>query len=74
MSELKLRKIGNSVGVILSKEILAKLRVDNGDMLYVAETANGIELSPFNPEFSQQMGAAEDIMRSNRDVLKKLAE
>ncbi len=74
MAELKITTIGNSVGVILSKELLTKLRVNKGDKLYVTETPNGIELSPYNPEFSIQMQMAEDIMREDRDVLKKLAE
>lgn len=74
MTSLKVTTVGNSVGVVLSKEVLAKLRVDKGDTLYVSETPNGIELSAYNPEFAQQMDAAEAIMREDRDVLKKLAE
>lgn len=71
---LKLTAVGNSVGVILPKELLAKLRVDKGDSLYVVETASGVELSPYEPEFAAQFEAAENIMRENRDVLKKLAK
>ncbi|MBU3725051.1 MAG: AbrB/MazE/SpoVT family DNA-binding domain-containing protein [Burkholderiaceae bacterium] len=71
---LKLTAVGNSVGLILPKELLAKLRVDKGDSLYVVETASGVELSPYEPEFAAQFEAAENIMRENRDVLKKLAE
>ncbi|MDR9395669.1 MAG: transcriptional regulator [Roseovarius sp.] len=74
MHSLKLTTIGNSVGVVFSKELLAKLRSGKGDMLYVTETPNGIELSPYDPEFAQQMELAEDIMREDRDVLKKLAK
>ncbi len=74
MASLKVITIGDSVGVVLSKEILAKLRVDKGDTLYAIETTNGIELSAYNPEFAVQMDAAESIMREDRDVLKKLAE
>ena len=72
MTSLKVTTIGNSVGVVLSKEILTKLRVDKGDTLYAIETPNGIELSAYNPEFAAQMDAAESIMREDRDVLKKL--
>ena len=43
-------------------------------MLYIQETPNGIELTAYNPEFAAQMEAAEEIMREDRDVLKKLAE
>lgn len=74
MANLKVTTIGNSIGVVLSKEVLAKLRVAKGDMLYAIETPNGIELSPYNPEFAEQMDAAETIMREDRDALKKLAE
>jgi putative addiction module antidote len=74
MHPLKLTTIGNSVGVVLSKELLAKLRSEKGDLLYVTETPNGIELSPYDPEFALQMELAEEIMREDRDVLRKLAE
>jgi putative addiction module antidote len=74
MACLKVLTIGNSIGVVLSKDMLAKLRVGKGDMLYAVETPNGIELSAYNPEFASQMDAAETIMREDRDVLKKLAE
>jgi putative addiction module antidote len=62
------------VGVVLPRELLAKLRVDKGDVLYVVETPDGIELTPYRPDFAQQMDLAEDIMRENRDVLRKLAQ
>ena len=74
MTSLKLMKVGNSVGVVLPKEVLAKLRVDKGDTLYAVETADGIELSAYNAQFERQMEVVEKIMRKNRDVLKKLAE
>lgn len=74
VSALKLTTIGNSTGLILPKEILQRLRVDKGDSLYVVETAKGIELTPYNPEFAAQMEVAEQVMRDDRDVLKKLAE
>jgi putative addiction module antidote len=73
INTLKLTNVGNSVGVILPKELLSKLRVDKGDTLYVIETPEGIELTAYRPDFAAQMDAAEEIMRDNRDVLKKLA-
>ena len=73
ISTLKLTNVGNSVGVVLPKEILNKLRVEKGDTLYVIETPEGIELTAYSPDFAAQMDAAEEIMRENRDVLKKLA-
>ena len=74
MPTLKLTTVGNSVGVILPRELLAKLRVDKGDSLYVVETPEGIELTPYRPDFAAQMDAAEDLMRENLDVLRKLAQ
>ncbi len=74
MDQAKVTSIGNSAGIILSKELLAKLRVGKGDTLYVTETPNGIELSPYDPVFAAQMDVAERLMREDRDILKKLAE
>lgn len=70
---LKLTAIGNSVGIVLPKEVLARLRVERGDSLYLTETPGGVELTAYRPDFAEQMELAEDIMRENRDVLKKLA-
>ena len=74
MKTIKLTRIGNSTGVILPKELLHKLKVDKGDTLCVVETPGGIELTPYDPEFSEQMEIARRVMREDRDVLKKLAE
>ena len=74
MATVKLTTVGNAVGIVLPRELLARLRVNKGDTLYVIETPGGIELTPYQPDFARQMDLAEDIMRENRDVLKKLAE
>jgi putative addiction module antidote len=71
---LKLTRIGNSTGVILPKKTLQRLRVGRGDTLYVIETPNGIELTPYNPELATQIKVTESVMREDRDVLRKLAE
>jgi putative addiction module antidote len=71
---LKVISIGNSVGVILPKEILEQLRIGKGDTVYVSETRNGIELTPYDQEFAAQMLIAEQVMREDRDVLRVLAE
>jgi putative addiction module antidote len=73
-SKLKITTIGNSTGVILPKELLEKLRVSKGDTLFAIETSKGIELTPFNPEVAEQMKLAEQVMREDRDALRKLAE
>ena len=70
----KVIAIGNSAGIILPKEILARLHVEKGDTLYVTEGPQGLRIAPYNEEFAAQMEAAREVMRENRDVLKRLAE
>jgi putative addiction module antidote len=74
VNTLKITTVGSSVGVVLPKEILARLRVGKGDTLFVSETPNGIELTPYDEEFAEDMAVAERVMRENRDLLRKLAE
>jgi putative addiction module antidote len=71
---VKVIPVGNSSGVILPKETLARLNVQRGDTLFITEGPDGIRLSPFDEEFARQMEAAREIMRENRDVLQRLAE
>lgn len=73
-NKLKVVTIGNSVGVVLSKDILDKLRVQKGDSVFAVETSKGIELTPYNPEVAKQMKLAEQVMREDRDALRKLSE
>ena len=72
--KLKITSIGNSAGVILPKELLARLRLDKGDELYALETPDGIRLTAFDPELAAQMEVAEQVMREDRLVLHKLAQ
>lgn len=74
MFSLKLTQIGNSVGVVLPRELLARLHLDKGDTLYATESPEGVRLTPFNPEFAAQMELARQIMKSRRDVLHELAK
>ena len=71
--KLKVTTIGNSMGVILPRELLARLRVDKGDFLHVGELPDGIKLTPYDEEFARQMETAETVMRNRRDVLRELA-
>jgi putative addiction module antidote len=71
---IKIISIGNSNGVILPKETLARMNVQKGDTLYLTEGPQGIRLVPFDEEFATQMEAAREVMRENRDVLQRLAE
>jgi len=72
--ELKIIAVGNSAGVLLPKELLARLRVDKGDVLCAAETPDGIKLMPHDPALAAQMEVAERVMREDRTVLRKLAD
>ncbi|WP_077035428.1 AbrB/MazE/SpoVT family DNA-binding domain-containing protein [Pelomonas sp. KK5] len=74
MSALKLTQIGNSVGVILPKDVLAKLKLEKGDTVYWTEMPNGIALTPYSSEFEAQMDAAREIMKRRRHVLRELAK
>jgi putative addiction module antidote len=65
--------VGNSSGVILPKEILARMKVERGDTLFIVEGPQGIRLVPYDQEFARQMEAAREVMRENRDVLQRLA-
>ncbi len=74
MHALKLTQIGNSVGLILPKEVLARLNVEKGDLIYLTESADGVRLTPHDPSFEVQMKAARAIMRKRRNVLHELVK
>ena len=73
--ELKLRKVGNSVGVILPKEALAHLNVEEGDSLSVTEGPEGsLRLSPSKADVTRQMEVVQDVMKRYRHTLRELAK
>jgi putative addiction module antidote len=74
MTALKLTQIGNSVGVILPKEVLARLKLEKGDTVYVTDAANGVLLTPYSAEFEAQMTAARRVAKKRRAVLRELAK
>ena len=74
MHILKLTQIGNSVGVILPKEVLARLKLEKGDTVYVTETPDGVALTPLDPAFAQQLEIGRDFMREYRDTFRALAK
>ena len=74
MAALKLTSIGNSVGVILPKELLVKLGVQKGDTLYAVETPDGVKLSVSDPDYEAQMEVARRLMHKWRNVLRELAK
>ncbi len=73
-SSVKVTTIGNSAGIVLPKKVLAKLRVDKGDILYITETSNGILLSAHRPEIAEQVEVMERVTSRNRDALRMLAK
>ena len=72
--KLKITTVGNSAGVILPKELLARLRLEKGDELFALEPPGGIVLTTYDPELAAQMEVAERIMREDRLVLHKRAQ
>ena len=75
MNSLKLTTVGTSTGVVIPKEMLARLKVSKGDVLYATETADGgYLLTPYNPAFAEKFAKAEDIMNRYRNTLQVLAQ
>jgi putative addiction module antidote len=72
--ELKITSIGNSSGVVLSKEVMARLKVNRGDVIYLTETPEGYLITPYDEKFARQVEAAEGFVHDYRDVLHELAK
>ncbi len=71
---VKVRKVGNSLGVVLPKKFLAELGLGEGDALYPVRTPGGVELTRYDPNFEQAIEAGRKFMRRNPSAMKKLAE
>jgi putative addiction module antidote len=72
---LQIRKIGNSVGLILPKDLLARLKLKEGDALHVVEqTERGLKLSPYDPKHAKAMEIARRAFRTYADTFKALAK
>ncbi len=74
MHMLKLTQIGNSVGAVFPRELLAKLNIEKGDSLFVTDTPDGMRITAHDPDFEEQMRIGRQIMRERRDVLRELAK
>lgn len=72
--KLKLTKIGNSVGMILPKETLTRMKVGQGDQVWLTEVPDGYHVTPYDPDFGEQMVAARKIMKKRRGALRELAK
>lgn len=74
MIQLKLIQIGNSVGVVLPKEVLGKLKAGKGDTLFASETEDGVRLSAYDPAVAEQVESGREFMREFRDTFRALAK
>jgi putative addiction module antidote len=75
MVELKVRKFGNSLGVVLPKEVVNRLRASDGERLFLIESADGdYRLTPYDPGFEKQMEKVEEIMSRYKNTLRALAK
>jgi len=74
MIRLKITTIGSSTGVILPKEVLARLKLEKGDQLFIVETKDGYLLTPYDPSVEEQLKAGRDFMKEYRDTFRALAK
>jgi putative addiction module antidote len=74
MLKVKVTSIGNSMGILLPKETLTKLRVSKGDILYLVDGPQGLTLTPYRQDFEKQMEAAEKVLKKYRNALHELAK
>jgi putative addiction module antidote len=71
---VKIRKVGNSLGVILTKDVVESLGVSEGDELFAVRTPDGIRLTPYDPDFAKSIESTRDYMRRHRNAMHELAK
>jgi putative addiction module antidote len=74
MLKVKITQVGNSMGILLPKEALAKMKTGKGDTLYLVEGPDGYTLTPYSQDFEEQMTAAEAALKNYRNTFRKLAQ
>ena len=74
MIPLKIQKLGNSMGVVLPKEVLGRLHAEQGDTVFLTESPDGYLITPYDLEFARQIKIAKEIMKEDRDILRALAQ
>ncbi len=74
MATLKITQIGNSLGLILPREIVERMRLEKGESVSVVATAQGIEITPFDPDFDKKLEAARKVTKRYRNALRELAK
>lgn len=73
MPAVKIITVGNSLGIVLPREVLQRLRVAKGSLLHLVDTLDGVELLPYQPSFAVQVEMLETTVRADRDVLRGLS-
>lgn len=71
---VRVRKVGNSLGILLTKDVIEVLGVAEGDQLFAVRTPDGIRLTPFDPDFATAIESSRDYMRRHRDAMHELAK
>ena len=74
MQTLKLTTVGTSTGIVIPKDMLARMKVKKGDALYAVETHNGFLLTPYDPSIEEQLEAGRKFMKDYRETFKALAK
>ncbi len=74
MLKVKITTVGNSMGILLPKEALSKMKASKGDTLYLVENQDGYSLTPYQQDFESQIEATEDIMKRYKNTLRELAK
>jgi putative addiction module antidote len=74
VGKVKVTQVGNSLGIVLPKEMLAELNVEKGDSLHLVKHPDGFILSAYDEDFARKMEAIRHVMKKHRDVLRMLAE
>lgn len=74
MTALKITQIGNSLGLILPKEILARLKLERGDSVFVTDTPDGVAITPYDPVVAEQLAFGSEFMRDYRETFRELAK
>jgi putative addiction module antidote len=75
MLDMKVRKIGNSLGVVLPKEVLSRLNVQDGDKVFLTEAPDGsYRITPYDPEFEKKIKIGKTFMARYRNTLRALAK
>lgn len=72
--QLKVTRVGNSLGIVLPKEAANRLNVEAGDSVFITESPDGFRITADNPEFAKQMRVAGKVMKKYRNTLRELAK